>query len=384
MTLNNNPIYALSPRDIDTFIAFNIHYGFHKSAKANLAQSPQVISLSKDSSVLDVNKTLSSLRLALAVVFDLISKGERILFVRSRTMNCEVMDKFVSKANQTFISKPTGGVLSNWSTFIRVFNRIGELTERVKQLKNRKLKRILVRQLSKRAKYFVGFNRTEVLPKALIVSCDEQVQLIIREANKLKIPVIGFADISASPFGVDFVVPICLPSKSANLFIYRMVFTACSIAKMSQNGGALYPSRHSGLNLSRNCNLHLTLLSSCLFFKQTIVDQCRLHAAHNRRTDLLMSSVIRNLGLKEIFHWVLSESFSASTPLKTIVRFVAISQLRMTGNGINLSCFSRKLIVNLRMVQMLAFAAKRRDFVQSWTETEGFAIPRNAYFTTKS
>ncbi|MGP1906084.1 MAG: hypothetical protein ACTS46_01680 [Candidatus Hodgkinia cicadicola] len=56
----------------------------------------------------------------------------------------------------------------------------------------------------------------------------------------------------------------------------------------------------------------------------------------------------------------------------------------MIGNGINLSCFTRKLIVNLRLIWTITKLAKLRDFVQNRTETVRFAISRNAYFTTKS
>ncbi|MGP1918272.1 MAG: 30S ribosomal protein S2, partial [Candidatus Hodgkinia cicadicola] len=96
MALNNNSVTTFPfPRDIDTFIAFNVHFS-KKPIETNLVQSPTVMSLLKDWSVLDANKTLSSLRLALAVIYNLISRGEKILFVRSKTLNCEIVNKFVS------------------------------------------------------------------------------------------------------------------------------------------------------------------------------------------------------------------------------------------------------------------------------------------------
>ncbi|MGP1922035.1 MAG: hypothetical protein ACTS4Z_02190, partial [Candidatus Hodgkinia cicadicola] len=95
MLLNGNPVETLPLNDIDTFITLNVHYD-QELVKTRLSQSPSVMSLSKDLSVLDVNKTLSSLKLALAIIFTSISKGEKILFVRSRTMNFDMVNKFVS------------------------------------------------------------------------------------------------------------------------------------------------------------------------------------------------------------------------------------------------------------------------------------------------
>ncbi|MGP1914398.1 MAG: 30S ribosomal protein S2, partial [Candidatus Hodgkinia cicadicola] len=351
MVLNCNSAVPISPSDIDTFIALDVQCS-QEMIKTDSLQSPLVMSLLKDLSVLDINKTLSSLKLALAIVFNLVSKGEKILFVRSRTMNFEVVNKFVSKTNQVFVSKPIGGILSNWSTFSHVFCRIGELTIRVRLLKNQKLKRILIRQLSKWTKHFVGFSRFETLPKAVVVSCDEQVKLIIKEANKLKIPVIGFADIASSRVGVDFVVPVCSFSKPTSLFVYRMIFVACSIANMAYGKKAISSLVRNDLSLLKDYNLHLNLFSSCLHFKTTILEPIKLQTVRNRQV-ILLSNVVRNLELKLVLHWLLSISLPPSTRLKTIVRYVTISQLRMIRNGINLSCFSRKLIVNFRMIWTL-------------------------------
>ncbi|MGP1917734.1 MAG: hypothetical protein ACTS45_02000, partial [Candidatus Hodgkinia cicadicola] len=95
----------------------------------------------------------------------------------------------------------------------------------------------------------------------------------------------------------------------------------------------------------------------------------------NRFSDFRYDSQIE---LKPILHWLLSHNLASSTLLKTIVRCVTISQLRMTGNATNLSCFTRKLIVNFRRIRALTKLAKSKGFVQNWTETMGFAIPRNA------
>ncbi|MGP1911851.1 MAG: 30S ribosomal protein S2, partial [Candidatus Hodgkinia cicadicola] len=349
MPSNDNTISPLSPRDIDTFIALNVHYD-RGAIKTHSLYTLPAISLPKDLSLLDVNKTLSSLRLALTIIFTSVSNGEKLLFVRSRKMNCEVIDKFISKVNQVFLSKPVGGILSNWSTFSNVFHRIGELTIRIERLKNRKLKRTLVRQLSKWTKRFIGFNQSEVLPKVVIVSCDEQVNLVIKEANKLKIPVIGFVDASFPSVGVDFVVPVRLASRVASLFIYRLVFVACSIASMTFGGERTRLLTYGGLNSSIN-NLHFNLFISCLHFKRTIVDQYTSRSMRNCKTDLVTLGIIRKLELKPILHWLLSNNLASSTLLKTIVRYVTISQLRMTGNAINLSCFTRKLIVNFRRIR---------------------------------
>ncbi|MGP1917735.1 MAG: 30S ribosomal protein S2 [Candidatus Hodgkinia cicadicola] len=70
------------------------------------------------------------------------------------------------------------------------------------------------------SKTFHRFQSIRSFAKIVIVSCDEQVNLVIKEANKLKIPVIGFVDASLPSVGVDFVVPVRLATKVASLFIY--------------------------------------------------------------------------------------------------------------------------------------------------------------------
>lgn len=76
-------------------------------------RSPIVLGFIKNLSVLDVNRTLASLKLALVHVYGAISHGGKILFVQSRTMGPEVVSRFVTKTSQHFASKPLGGILTN-------------------------------------------------------------------------------------------------------------------------------------------------------------------------------------------------------------------------------------------------------------------------------
>ncbi|MGP1917479.1 MAG: 30S ribosomal protein S2 [Candidatus Hodgkinia cicadicola] len=146
----------------------------------------------------------------------------------------------------------------------------------------------------------MGFNQSEVLPKIVIVSCDEQVNLVIKEANKLKIPVIGFVDTSLPSVGVDFVVPVRLTSKVASLFIYRLVFVACSIASMTFGGEKTRLLTYGSLNSSIN-SLHFNLFFSCLHFKRTIVDQYTSRSMRNCKTDLVSLDIIRKLNLNRFY-----------------------------------------------------------------------------------
>ncbi len=134
------------------------------------------------------------------------------------------------------------------------------------------------------------------------MSCDEQVKPIIKEANGLKIPVIGLVDALSIFRGVDFVVPVCSSSRSAVSFIYRMICVTCSLASMSYDRKVISSLIGKRLSLSGNCDFHSNLIYSCLHFKNTITDSFQLQYTYGRRKRLLIFNMIRNLDLKLVCH----------------------------------------------------------------------------------
>ncbi|MFP3038915.1 MAG: 30S ribosomal protein S2 [Candidatus Hodgkinia cicadicola] len=364
--------------DVDTFIALNIHYMQDMDDKT-LLKSSEVMNFSRSLNCVDVNKSFVSLKSALLLVFRSIANGGKVLFVRSRTMAPELVSKYVSKSGQHFAFKPIGGLLTNWITFGNLSSRISSLQCRLRGSKNHRLNHVFARKIAKWTKFFVNPNWGKNLPKALVITCDEQVTLLIKEANKLKIPVIGLTSSLTYIKGVDFVVPICHYEKLANMFVYKSFISTCSIASMTFERKKVLSFTYTDLGSPRAHDKQFILLQSCLYFKGLVLDLININDASS---NLLTTRFLRMLDLKLVFRWLLSLNLSPSTNLQSIIRYVAISQLRMIGNKLTISSFSRKLYINLQMIHSLVREAKRtslKGFVQNWTETMRFAIPCNAF-----
>ncbi len=102
----------LSLNDINTFISAGIHYGGRIGINRVLFKTI-MLGIWHDVSVLNVNKIILSLEAALNLIYNKISKGERILFVGNGSQNSEAIGCYLASTNQYYVTRPIGGLLSN-------------------------------------------------------------------------------------------------------------------------------------------------------------------------------------------------------------------------------------------------------------------------------
>lgn len=215
---------------------------------------------------------------------------------------------------------------------------------------------------------FIGFNQALDLPKALIVSCDEQVEGMICEANALNVPVIGFADAQSDVKGVDYVVPVCSFSRTANMFIYKMFAFTCSVAAMACERRRTAAAVATNSDLSKECGPQLRLFSACLHFKSSILDALHSRINHDPKINLLMSGAYRNLNLKLVLRWLLSSNLSAFVSLKSVINYVTFVRLRASESEL-LGHYPLldKLLSGLQIIHSLCNVVKQNPLVNCTT-----------------
>ena len=109
-----------------------------------------------------------------------------------------------------------GGTLTNFSTIKSRVNRLKELLQ-IDQAdgaggqltKGKKKKEILRlgRERERLEKYLKGILEMDRLPKAVFVIDPIKEAIAVREARKMKIPVLAVVDTNCDPEGLDFVLP---------------------------------------------------------------------------------------------------------------------------------------------------------------------------------
>lgn len=205
---------------LDYIMSLGIHLG-HQTGSWNPNMSPYIYGERNGHHIIDLNKTLIQLRLALKVVQSISSSGGSIIFVGTKPHMGALLSLLVPEGHYYMCSKWLGGFLTNWS-------QMKEYVNSTNNLSTAKRKRI--------KKYYAGIFDTngsfmKELPSCIIFLHVNEHQKGISEAIKINIPTVGIVDTDGNPSGVDYVVAGNDDTLKAQYFYVQLFCTMLSNSK---------------------------------------------------------------------------------------------------------------------------------------------------------
>jgi small subunit ribosomal protein S2 len=188
-----------------------VHFG-HQTQRWNPKMKPYIYGARNGIYVLDLRKTTDMLDEAFATVREFSARNKNILFVGTKKQAADVVAEEASRAGAYYINKRwLGGMLTNFETIRGRVNKLKEMEEfiasgHVDKLPKKEVAQMM-RQLGKLSKTLGGIKEMRGLPDLIFIVDQKKELIAIKEANKLKIPVICLADTNADPDGIDFLIP---------------------------------------------------------------------------------------------------------------------------------------------------------------------------------
>ena len=162
--------------------------------------------------IIDLLKTQTLLDRAQAFCSDIAYRGGTVLFVGTKKQARDAVRDVASEADMPYVNhRWLGGLLTNFGTISRRIGRLHDLEryEAEGQLELLPTRERLAAQadLEKLRANLGGVKNMQRVPDAMFV-IDLKTELIaVREAQRLRIPIIGLVDTNCDPDGIDFVVP---------------------------------------------------------------------------------------------------------------------------------------------------------------------------------
>ncbi|WP_396124679.1 30S ribosomal protein S2 [Anaplasma capra] len=205
--MGNLPEFSI--RDL---VEAGVHLG-HKAGRWNPAMAPYIYGVHKykDIHVIDLRKTLVLLRDALSVLYDIVLKRGRVLFVGTKVQASNMVAEEAIRCSQYYVNhRWLGGTLTNWETVSSSIRRLVEFEKLMNNSDGKFTKKELLmldKQRGKLERSLGGIREMGGLPHALFVIDTNKEHIAIREANKLKIPVVAVLDTNSDPNGVDYPIP---------------------------------------------------------------------------------------------------------------------------------------------------------------------------------
>jgi small subunit ribosomal protein S2 len=165
------------------------------------------------SHIIDLAKTVRGLEEALAFIEKTTSEGKQVLLVGTKRQSQEIVKKLAEATNMPYVvERWPGGLLTNQKTIGGRVKHLKDLEARMEsgQLASKYNKLELQRfqeEIDQMNFLYSGIKNMAARVGAVFVTDILHDNNAVREARKLKVPVIALVDTNADPTLVDYVIP---------------------------------------------------------------------------------------------------------------------------------------------------------------------------------
>jgi small subunit ribosomal protein S2 len=188
-----------------------VHFG-HQAKRWNPKMKRYIFAQRAGVHIIDLDQTLTLLEQALSFVRGVAEANREVLFVGTKKQAQIPLAEEALRSGQPFVAERyIGGMLTNFQTILPRIQYFKELAVRVDETpeedRSGKDWFALNREYQKLRRNFAGITEMERLPGAVFVIDPKREELLVKEANRLKIPVLALTDTNCDPEVVDYVIP---------------------------------------------------------------------------------------------------------------------------------------------------------------------------------
>lgn len=180
-----------------------VHFG-HQTHRWNPKMKKYIFAERSGIYIIDLKKTLRELERAKKLVRETILAGKNVLFVCTKPQLKSFVRMEAERCGAFFVTERwMGGMLTNFQTIKKNINRLKELERGVEEgafeFYTKKERLLLERERLKLDRYLAGIKNMTRLPGLVFVVDAKREEIAIKEANRLKLPIVAIADTNADP-----------------------------------------------------------------------------------------------------------------------------------------------------------------------------------------
>ena len=188
-----------------------VHFG-HQTRRWNPKMKPYIFTERSGIYILDLQRTLRELEGAYKFTRSMSERGGSVLFVGTKKQAQEPIQSEAERCGMPYVNNRwLGGMLTNFVTMRGRVARMEALeamdANGVMATLPKKEQLLLKKELGKLQANLNGVRDMRELPKAIFVVDTKREDISIKEAQRLRIPIIGLVDTNADPDDVDYVIP---------------------------------------------------------------------------------------------------------------------------------------------------------------------------------
>jgi small subunit ribosomal protein S2 len=188
-----------------------VHFG-HQTRRWNPKMRRFIFGERGGNYIIDLVKTSALLDQAQAFANELSHRGGTVLFVGTKKQARDTIKDVAEAADMPYVNhRWLGGLLTNFQTISQRIRRLHDLeryeTEGQLALLPTRERMSAQADLAKLRANLGGVKNMQRVPDAMFVIDLKTEDIAVKEARRLRIPIIGLVDTNCDPDGIDFVIP---------------------------------------------------------------------------------------------------------------------------------------------------------------------------------
>ena len=188
-----------------------VHFG-HQTNKWNPKMKPYIFGARNGIYIIDLQQTVGMFQAAYDFVVDMVTAGGELLFVGTKKQSQEAVKEESERCGMPYVNQRwLGGMLTNFNTINKRIERLNFLEkmfsdDSVKAFPKKEVMK-LQKEMNKLEKVLGGIKIIKRLPGGLFVVDPKRESIAVKEAQKLKIPIVAIVDTNCDPDDIDYIIP---------------------------------------------------------------------------------------------------------------------------------------------------------------------------------
>lgn len=196
---------------LEAFLKAGVHFG-HLKSRRHPRMEPFIFTTRKNISIINLEESTKLLREAEAFLQSVRKTGKPILFVGVKKQTHDAVRSLAERLEESYVvDRWLGGTLTNWNSIRARAKYLVDAKEKLDRGEFKqytKLERLkIAEELEKLERKVGGIKTMSELPGAIVLVDAKEADLVIREAKKVGVPIVGIVDTNADPSQIDYPVP---------------------------------------------------------------------------------------------------------------------------------------------------------------------------------
>lgn len=196
---------------LEALLAAGVHFG-HMKSRRHPKMEPFVYATRNQLNIIDLKKTRERLEEAAAFLVSVKKSGKSILCVGTKKQTHDLVRSFSKRFGTFFVvDRWLGGTFTNFPVIRSRTKYLRETSERLERgdfkgyTKFERMK--IAEEMEKLEKRMGGIKEMQDLPGAVLLADVKESGIVVREARRAGIPIVGVVDTNTDPSPIDYPIP---------------------------------------------------------------------------------------------------------------------------------------------------------------------------------